>query len=122
MQTQIISKFFELPKTKTAWWAFGLGLIVLIGILAFLFVLAVPVKIDEGINDKGYYIVQLATKLLIIVLIELIILIPGIKTNMKSYKDGERSWISFIGYLPYILVGLFLPVVTIFLILLSIFT
>lgn len=121
MDTQTISKFFELPKTKTAWWSFWLGLFILLGVLAFVLILTSPVKHLEGARDTNNGIGQFAIKLIAIVVVVLILFIPGIKTSIESYKSGERSWIAFVGYLPYILISLSLIFITLWQIIIYIF-
>jgi len=107
MQTQIISKFFELPKTKTTWWAFGLGLTLLLGVIMFIMVLA---DHPSSKDDLGIF----ASKLILIFIVEVIVFIPNLISGIRSYKKGERSFVLWIGLIPAIIVGAILSLAIIY--------
>lgn len=107
MEQEIISRFKEKPKTKTAWKAMYLGLGSLfippaLGIFSILIrYITDPVSM-EGRTDylgmsMGFGGVILA----------LILSISAMVTSIRAYKMGERSWVMWLGLIPAILIALF---------------
>ena len=84
MSKEIVSTFKEMPKTKIAWWAFGLGLsLFLVPILT----MTTDFDITWG-------------KLNVIPALIFPLLIGAITTCIIAYRKGERSFIVWIGITP----------------------
>jgi len=95
MKKKIISKFKEMPKTKIAWWAMGLGLAAVLEIPVLVFISSAThnltgVSIPQSIGITG-----------------IVLTIAALVTGTIAYRKGERSWVLWLGFGPAILVGLF---------------
>lgn len=105
MANKVVSKFKEdpkLPVTKKAMW-FGIGSFV----WAFV-VVNVPYWITMYYRDiKGKEVPISPWIGLSLIFVELILAIVALNFGMKGYKQGERSWVLWIGLVPAILVALF---------------
>lgn len=103
----IISKFNEKPKSKTAWQALWLGLSTLL-IPPFLGFFAAVLRplIDpasmEGREDTLGFEMGFG-----VVGVTLILTFFAIKTSVKAYRLGERSWVMWLGLIPALLIGFF---------------
>ncbi len=99
----IISKFREKPKTRTAWWAMGLGLSVfLMGPMLGIFAAVIRPLIDEATNET----VGAAIGFLFGIG-ALVLSIAALVTGIRAYRKGERSWVMWVGFVPSIMVALF---------------
>jgi hypothetical protein len=103
MGGEIISKFKENPKTKTAWRAMGLGLAALL-MPQFLGIFAAVIRpaIDKASNENigaavGFCLMAAA----------FIITVLALVIGSKAFKKGERSWVLWVGFVPAILIGVF---------------
>lgn len=103
MGKEIISTFKENPKTKTAWWAMGLGLgTILTGPFLGLFVSVFRPLIDKMSNeDTG------AAFGFNLGLVSLILSVLALGTCIYTFKKGERSWVLWVGFVPALLSGAF---------------
>ena len=104
MNPEVISTFREKPRTKTAWWAMGLGLgtLLLAGPTLGIFAAVIRPMIDRVSGENvgaaagfGLGVVALA--------LPVFALVAGI----RAFKKGERSWVLWVGFVPAILVGAF---------------
>ena len=104
MKVQIISTFKEKPKTRTAWWAFGLGVSALITIpLVILFGLSTgPLPIERagrvnwfGITWGGIFIGLF------------LLTLAAIISGAIALHKGERSWVLWLGFIPALIIGSF---------------
>ncbi len=103
MEKEIISKFKEKPKTKTAWWAMGLGLGTLL-MPPFLGIFAAVIRpmIDKASGENTG-----AATGFNLGIASFILSVFAIVTGVRAFKKGERSWILWIGFVPAILTGAF---------------
>ncbi|MDD2807316.1 MAG: hypothetical protein PHW95_02225 [Patescibacteria group bacterium] len=99
----IVSKFNETPKTKTAWQAMWLGVSTLLIFPALGIFAAIIRPIIDNISNETTG----ATMGFITGLLALIISVAALITAIRAYRLGERSWVLWIGFVPAILVGLF---------------
>lgn len=105
MKKEVISKFKEMPKTKTAWWAMGLGLgtLLVMPILGIFASVIRPMIDPISVNSEntgariGFGVGVVA----------LIFSISAIVAGVSAFKKGERSWVLWVGFVPAILVGAF---------------
>ena len=103
MKQEIISTFKEKPKTKTAWWAMGLGLAtILTGPLLSIFVAVFRPMLDKASSENvgvafGFNLG----------LASLILSICALVTGARAFRKGERSWILWVGFIPAIISGAF---------------
>ena len=105
MEGKIISKFMGKPKTKTAWWAMGLGLgtLLVMPILGIFASVIRPMIDSISVNSEntgariGFGVGVVA----------LIFSISAIVAGVSAFKKGERSWVLWVGFVPAILVGAF---------------
>lgn len=105
MQNKICSKFEEMPKLKLTWLFLSLSSVLIFGIV-FLFIQAfTPIKAISGTNPYSA-VYSLASKLIVIAIIEIIIFIPSLVLGICAYKKGERSWFLWIGFLPVIMISI----------------
>ena len=109
MKKEVISKFKEKPRTKTAWWAMGLGLATIFGgPLLGIFAAFVRPIIDKasmvGRASSGNVGAAMGFGSGVI---SLILSVSAIITGVRAYKKGERSWVLWAGFVPAILVGAF---------------
>ena len=104
MKKEIISKFKEHPKTKTAWWAMGLGLstILVVPLLGIFFPAVIRPLIDKASSENvgaaaGFNVGP----------VSLILSIFALVTCVRAFKKGERSWVLWVGFVPAIMAGAF---------------
>lgn len=103
MTRVVISKFREKPKTKTAWWAMGLGLATFLGgpIMGINAAVIQPMIAKVGGEYLGTVIsfgMMIAT---------LGILIAALIAGIRALKMGERSWTVWVGFVPAVLACVF---------------
>lgn len=109
MEKLIISRFFKKPKNKIAWKGMWLGLSTLLippalGIFASLSrYITDPVSMEgrEGFNMLG------AGMGVGVVLISLILAYFALRSCLRAYIQGERSWVMWVGFVPSVLIILF---------------
>ena len=103
MKKEVISKFKEKPRTKTAWWAMGLGLSSIL-IFPFLGIFTAFIRpiIDKASSENIGAAVGFGSMIVI-----LILLISALVTGVRAFIKGERSWVLWVGFVPAILVGAF---------------
>ncbi|HAQ02519.1 TPA: hypothetical protein DEP30_01465 [Candidatus Nomurabacteria bacterium] len=107
MEKQIISKFKELPKLKITWWVFGFFVYLILGIIAYMIMRTIP--LNQNIYPDIYDMkIEGVSRLLKIVMIEIITSIPVFILGIIAYRKGERSWILWLGFIPAIFINLFL--------------
>jgi uncharacterized membrane protein YhaH (DUF805 family) len=89
MDKVVLSKFKEKPKTKTAWWAMGLGLATILGgpILGINAAVINPL-ITKISNNATASIIGL-----ILVLTILSLSVAALVTGVRAWRSGERSWV-----------------------------
>jgi hypothetical protein len=90
MTQEIISHFKEKPKTKIAWWAFGLGLSLFL------------VPIATMTLSSRYVDLSIGNFIVIPGLI-IPLTIAALTVSVLAYKKGERSFVLWIGIVPTIL-------------------
>ena len=95
MKKKIISQFKEMPKTKIAWWAMGLGLAAVLEIPVLALLNQIILKLT------GVFFAQS------IGITGIVLTITALVTGTIAYRKGERSWVLWLGFGPAILVGLF---------------
>ncbi len=99
MKKPIISKFNELPKTKVAWWAMGLGLTMIFsGPIMGIFAAVIRPLIDITINENVGSLIGFG-----LIPILFILLISALVCSILAFKRGERSWSMWVGLIPSIL-------------------
>lgn len=99
MSQEIISKFNERPKTKIAWWAMGLGLVLIFSPTFFgIFAAAINPQIAKATNDNVASTIGLSLVILLFVT-----LISAFTTGFLALKKGERSFAVWLGFIPAIL-------------------
>lgn len=103
MNKEIISKFKEKPKTKTAWRAMYLGLATLL-IPPFLGIFAAVIRpiIDKASSENAG-----AAMGFVAGAFALILSASALVTGVRAFKKGERSWVLWVGFVPAILAGAF---------------
>jgi hypothetical protein len=103
MTKGVISKFREKPKTKTAWWAMGLGLATLLGgpIMGVNAAVIQPMIEASGVKYLG------TAMSLGLIFAVLGIIIAAFVTSMRALRSGERSWVVWVGFAPAILSSAF---------------
>ncbi len=105
MKEEIISKFREKPKTKTAWWAMWLGLssLLVMPLLGLFDSVIRPIIDPISVNSENTGVrIGLGVGVL-----ALIFSISAIVAGVSAFKKGERSWVLWVGFIPAILVGAF---------------
>lgn len=103
MKEEVISKFKEKPKTKTAWWAMGLGLgTILVGPILGTFAAFVRPIIDKASNENVG-----ASAGFGLMIVALILSVSALVAGVQAFKKGERPWVLWAGFVPAILVGAF---------------
>ena len=104
MKNEVISKFKEKPRTKTAWWAMGLGLATVLGgpIMLGIFAAVIRPIIDKTSNENIGAVAGFGS-----MIVALIILIAALVIGVRAFKKGERSWVLWVGFVPAILGGVF---------------
>ena len=103
MKREGISKFQEKPRTKTAWWAMGLGLgAILGGPILGIFAAVVRPMIDEASSENVGAVAGFGT-----IIVVLILLVSALVTGVRAFRKGERSWVLWVGFIPAILAGAF---------------
>jgi hypothetical protein len=103
MKKEVISKFKEKPRTKTAWWAMGLGLgTILGGPMLGIFAAVVRPMIDKASSENVGAVAGFGS-----MIVALILSVSALVTGVCAFKKGERSWVLWVGFVPAILVGAF---------------
>lgn len=103
MEKEIISKFKEKPKTRTAWWAMWLGLsTVLIGPILGIFAAVLRPIIDKASSENIGINIGFG-----VMVFSLLLFVAALVAGVRAFKKGERSWVLWIGFIPAILVGVF---------------
>ncbi len=103
MSQEIISHFKEKPKTKIAWWVMGLGLATfLVPPFLGIFTAVIRPMIDEASSENigaavGFGAAALALGLSVAALV----------IGRRAFKQGERSWVLWLGFIPAMLIGAF---------------
>lgn len=99
MKKEIISKFREKPKTKTAWWAMGLGLALLFSpTLLGIFAAVISPLISQTTSESFSAAVGFS-----LIPALLILLVAALAFSISAFKKGERSWVVWLGFIPAIL-------------------
>lgn len=103
MEKEVISKFKEKPKTKTAWRAMYLGLATLL-IPPFLGIFAAVIRpiIDKASGENTGAAMGFGSGVLALALS-----VSALVAGIRAFKKGERSWVLWVGFIPAILVGAF---------------
>jgi hypothetical protein len=103
MKKEIISRFKEKPKTKLAWRAMYLGLSVFL-VPPFLGIFAAVIRpvIDRASSENVGAAVGFGVGAMVLVLSVLALI-----TSIRAYRQGERSWVMWLGLVPAILIGAF---------------
>lgn len=104
---ETVSRFNEKPKNQTTWKAMwlGLGTILLPLVLSFLSAVIRPIIDPESMVGRenswgigmGFGGVG----------VTLILVVYAIKMSVESFKQGERSWILWLGFISAVISGLF---------------
>jgi hypothetical protein len=104
MKNEVISKFKEKPRTKTAWRAMGLGLATfLLGpMLTGIFTAVIRPMIDRASGENTGAAIGFNLGI-----VSLILSVFAIVTGIRAFKKGERSWVLWVGFVPAILSGAF---------------
>jgi len=103
MKKEIISKFKEKPRTKTAWWAMGLGLgAILGGPMLGIFAAVIRPIIDKASSENVGASIGFGAGF-----VSLVISVSALVTGVRAFKKGERSWVLWVGFVPAILVCAF---------------
>ena len=104
MKNEIISKFKEKPRTKTAWWAMWLGLSTVLGgpMLLGIYTAVIRPIIDITISENAGQIIGFGS-----MIVALISLISALVLGIVAFRKGERSWVLWLGFIPAILAGVF---------------
>jgi uncharacterized membrane protein YhaH (DUF805 family) len=99
MEKEIISKFKEKPKTRTAWWAMWLGLsTVLIGPILGIFASVLRPIIDRAISEKIGGLIGFIS-----LIFSLLLTVVALVVSIRAFKKGERSWVMWLGFILAIL-------------------
>lgn len=107
MEKQIISKFRQNPKLKITWWVFGFFVYIILGIIAYIIMRQIP--LNQNIYPDIYDMkIEAVSRLLKILMIEIIGSIPAFILGIIAYKKGERSWILWLGFVPATLINIIL--------------
>jgi len=104
MKNEVISKFKEKPKTKTAWWAMGLGLatILVVQVLLSIFAAVIRPMIDKASNENIGATIGFS-----VMIFALVLSVSALVAGILAYRKGERSWVLWAGFVPAILTGAF---------------
>ena len=104
MKNEMISKFKDKPKTKTAWWAMGLGLAAIFGsqILLGVFTAVIRPMIDKASNENVGATIGFG-----VMIFALALSVSALVAGVRAFKKGERSWVLWVGFVPAILSGAF---------------
>ena len=103
MNKEIISRFNEKPKTRTAWWAMGLGIAALF-VPPFLGIFAAVIRplIDKAAGETTGIAMGFGGAAA-----ALIISVSALVTGIRAYRMGERSWVLWLGFIPALLIAAF---------------
>lgn len=103
MQKEIISKFKEKPKTRTAWWAMGLGLFAFFGgPMLGTFAAVIRPILDKVFGEK----IGIAAGFGVMAVV-FAVSISALVAGIRAFKKGERSWVLWVGFIPAILAVVF---------------
>lgn len=104
MGKEIISKFKEKPRTKTAWWAMGLGLATILGgqMLLGIFTAVIRPMIDKASNENVGATIGFG-----VMIFALALSVSALVAGVRAFRKGERSWVLWVGFVPAILTGAF---------------
>jgi len=103
MKQEIISKFEEKPKTRTVWWAMGLGL----GTISVVPLLGIYAAVIRPLIDKASSENVGASVGFGIGAVSLILSVSALVAGVIAFRKGERSWVLWVGFIPAIAVGAF---------------
>ena len=103
MPQEIISKFREKPKNKTAWRAMWLGLATFLIFPALGIFAAIINPLIIRITGERIGMVSG----FVMVILSLMLSISALIIGIRAFRQGERSWVLWVGFIPAILVGLF---------------
>ncbi|MEY4744994.1 MAG: hypothetical protein RL272_939 [Candidatus Parcubacteria bacterium] len=99
MANQVIGGFSEKPRTKTAWWAMGLGLGALCsGPFLGIFGAVISPAIAKAFGDRvaaGAGVAVAAAALAMTV--------SAFAVGIRAFRIGERSWVLWLGFVPAVL-------------------
>lgn len=100
MGKEIISKFSDGPKTKTARWAMGLGMATLF-VPPFLGIFAAVIRpmIDRVSSENTGAAIGFGIGIFVLALS-----ISALVAGILAFRKGERSWALWVGLIPAILV------------------
>lgn len=102
---KIVSAFKDKPHLHTTWWAMRLGLASLL-VPPFLGIFASVIRpmLDRvSVNSEAPGIAMGFGG----VVFDLVLSISALLVSIKVYKQGERSWVLWLGFVPAVLIALF---------------
>jgi hypothetical protein len=101
MKTNVISKFKEKPKT--VWWVMGLGLSSIL-VFPFFGIFAAVIRpiIDKASSEIVGAVIGFGS-----MIVALILIVSALVIGVRAFKQGERSLVLWVGFVPAILVGAF---------------
>ena len=103
MAKEHISKFRDLPKLKTTWWAMGLGLGTPIIFPALGIFAAVLRPFLDSVSGDAIG----ASAGFVMIFLVLLLLLSALTLGIISFRRGERSWVLWLGFAPAIVIGVF---------------
>ncbi|MFA6514300.1 MAG: hypothetical protein WCT50_03380 [Patescibacteria group bacterium] len=107
MKKQTISKFKQPPQLKITWWVSSFFIYLILGIIAYMIIKIIP--LNQNIYSDIYDMkIAGVSRLLKIVIVEIIFSIPTFILGIIAYRKGERSWILWLGFIPAIIINVFL--------------
>jgi len=103
MEKEIISKFKEKPKTKTAWrtMVLGLGAFLVGPMFGIVTAIIRPIVDKESMVGRTNNGVAIGFNGM---MIAFILAIAALITGVRAFKKGERSWVLCVGLVPAVLV------------------
>lgn len=109
MEKIIVSHFLEKPKFQTTWsgmW-FGLSSLLIPPFLGIFAALSRYWYDPESMQGREGFNVLGAGMGFGMVLLSLILISLALRHSIRAYKQGERSWVVWLGMVPATLIGLF---------------